>query len=304
MSLCLSRLFFFRIAKNVALVFVLASMASMALASEKPSVTVSILPQKYFVEKLAGDLLRVNVMVAPGSSPHNYEPTPSQLVELSRSRIFFSIGVPFERVWMPRFSETYPRLVMVATDAGIAKRPIADHHHHDDHGHKGHHHGEDFPDPHIWLAPELVLQQIFTIREGLKKVFPEYAEVFDEGHALFVEKIQALDADIRKLLAPKAGTAFFVFHPSWGYFAHAYGLEQIPVEVGGREPTPRELSRLIRMAKDKKAAAIFIQPQFSERAAKILAESVQAEVITMDPLAENWPDNLLKAAGVLSRHLR
>lgn len=280
------------------------AMPGFSFASEKPAVTVSILPQKYFVEKIAGAHLCVNVMVTPGASPATYEPTPSQLLELSRSRIYFSIGVPFEKVWLARFSQTYTSLSIVPTDTGIAKRPIAGHHHDDDHGHKGHGHSGGFSDPHVWLAPELVALQILVIRDALKKSFPEFSDDFENGYAAFLKEIQMLDAQIRQVFDSKKGNTFFVFHPSWGYFAEAYGLEQIPVEVGGREPTPSELARLIRMAKEKKAVAIFIQPQFSERAARILAESVQAKVVAMDPLAEDWAGNLLRAAHVFSLNLR
>lgn len=279
---------------------------SLSAAVEKPIVTVSILPQKHFVEKIAGDLLEVHVMVAPGASPATYEPDPSQILQLARSQVYFSIGVPFEKAWLPQLARTYPGLQVVATDEGLEKRPIAGHHHHHDgHGHgKKHKHDAGFPDPHVWLSPELVLHQIHVIHGVLKEKFPAFAKDFDEGYGAFVQEVRDTDREIRSILAGRDGGSFFVFHPSWGYFAHDYGLEQIPVEVGGREPTPGELARMIRMARDKNASVVFIQPQFSDRAARIIAESVQAKVVTLDPLAENWRENLLKAARAMEEYVR
>ncbi|WP_218961456.1 metal ABC transporter solute-binding protein, Zn/Mn family [Desulfobotulus mexicanus] len=291
--------------KRIFILFMILAVPSLSLAVQKPVVTVSILPQKHFVEKIAGDHLEVHVMVAPGASPASYEPDPSQILQLARSQVYFSIGVPFERAWLPQLARTYPGLLMVKTDEGLEKRPIAGHHHHDGHGHgKKHKHDTSFPDPHVWLSPQLVLHQINLIHSVLKEKFPSSARDFDEGYTAFVKEVMDTDTEIRSILAGKEGGSFFVFHPSWGYFAHDYGLEQIPVEVGGREPTPGELARMIRMAREKNASVVFVQPQFSDRAANIIAESVQARVVTLDPLAENWRENLLKAARAMEEHVR
>ncbi|MCW7755216.1 zinc ABC transporter substrate-binding protein [Desulfobotulus sp. H1] len=289
------------------LMLLLLFLGAATAKADKSLIMVSILPQKYFVEKIAGDILDsfdVKVMVLPGASPATYEPTPSQMLQLSRARVYFSIGVPFERSWLPRFASTYPDLTIVATDAGFAKRTIRGHRHHDDgHGHS-HSHGEDFPDPHIWLSPELVKYQAITILDALQAHFPDKAAAFTAGYESFIDEIEGIDREIRKILESQKGRSFFVFHPSWGYFADAYELEQIPVEVGGREPTPGELAVMIRQAREKDAVAVFVQPQFSQRSATIIANAINADLVVLDPLAENWGENLIKAARALRDHAR
>ncbi|PSM53003.1 metal ion ABC transporter, periplasmic metal-binding protein [Campylobacter blaseri] len=106
----------------------------------KGDVVVSILPQKYFVEKIAGDTVKIDVMVLPGASPASYEPKSSQMKHLENADIYFSIGVPFEKVWLKKFKSQIPSLNIVATDEGVVKRSMH-HHDHDEH-HEHHEHGE------------------------------------------------------------------------------------------------------------------------------------------------------------------
>ncbi|PID75507.1 MAG: cation ABC transporter substrate-binding protein [Deltaproteobacteria bacterium] len=262
-------------------------------ATEKTLVFVSILPQKFFVEKLAQNLVDVEVMVQPGASPATYEIRPSQLKKLSQAAIFFTIGVNFERAWLKRCLAINPNLRIVQTDQGIEKRAMASHHHKDEHRHaeKPSEHGLD---PHIWLSPRLVKMQVQTIAKGLEDILPEKAAQIRKKKAAFIKEIDGLQNQLREILVAKAGMRFMVFHPSWGYFADDFKLEQIPIELEGKEPKISQLQGLIKHAREKGIHVIFTQPQFSEKSARLIAKEIGGRVVPLDPLAENWLENMKK----------
>jgi len=264
------------------------------LAEDKPVVFASILPQRYFLEKVAGDRVRVSVMVEPGANPAVYEPKPSQMVALSRAKAYFAVGVPFEKTWLPKFTESHPDLLVVSTQDGIEKIPMKAHHHEEDHA--SHHSREGIKDPHVWLSPPLVKIQARNILEGLLKADPAGEETYRANCQAFLEELDELDAEIRDILQGGGGRSFMVFHPAWGYFARAYGLEQIPVELEGKEPKPSQLQEFIRLAREREIRVIFVQPQFSTLTAEAVAKAVQGRIAVVDPLAEDWADNLLEAA--------
>jgi zinc transport system substrate-binding protein len=276
-----------------------------AAASAVTPVCVSILPQKYFLEKIGGDLVDITVLVPPGASPHTYEPKPGQMVAVSKAKAYFAIGVPFENAWLGRLKAGNPDMPVVQTQSGVEKIPMAAHSEHEE-AHAGKAEGDDHEehaglDPHIWLDPNLVKIQAKNIVEGLKTADPANAAAYAANYRTFLKECDALDATIRKTLAAAsaAHSSFIVFHPSWGYFAKAYGLTQIPIEVEGKEPSPKELASLITFARDKGVNVIFVQPQFSEKSASVVAKEAGATLARLDPLAEDWNGNLLHAAEAL-----
>jgi zinc transport system substrate-binding protein len=258
-------------------------------------VSVSILPQKRFVEAIAGERVHVNVMVLPNHSPAVYEPKPRQMAVLSKSKLYFSIGVPFEKVWLKRFQSTNPKLQIINTAQGIQKRSIDAHHHEEDHEH----HHKEAKDPHIWLDPSLVLQQLKTIKDALIVHDPQGKAFYESNYARYVQVVRQTDNTIRTILKNSHGKKFLVFHPSWGYFAHAYHLEQIAVEVEGKSPKPKELAHLIHEAKEEQISAVFISPQFSKRALEVIAKELHVPIIAINPLSENWSENLINVAKAL-----
>lgn len=254
-------------------------------------VFVSIAPQKYFVERIGGDQVLVSVMVPPGANPHSYEPKPAQARALTQSRAYFALGVEFERVWLPRISAAHPNLMIVHTDQGVQKMPMAAHRHHDESAFADGH-GHDGLDSHIWLAPELVRIQAGHILNALRDLDPVHAKVYEDNFVRFMADIDALDADLRRIFDGMDRRAFMVFHPAWGYFARAYGLEQIPVEVEGKEPKARDLERLIDRAKERGITVVFVSPQFSTRSAEMIAASINGQVTFINHLAEDWLENM------------
>jgi len=266
-------------------------------------VTVSIVPQAYFVERIGGEHVAVQVMVEPGQSPHTYEPKPEQLVALSQSNVYFSIGVSFEDAWLERIAAASPGMLLVDTAAGIERRPIEAHDHgDDDDDHEEDHEGENL-DPHIWLSPRLVRIQARHMADALAELDPEHAQEYRDNLVAFEAEIDALDAEIRQQLAGLTSAKFLVFHPSWGYFADEYGLEQVAIEVGGQEPSAAELAQLITMAREEGIRVVFAQPEFSTRSAEVIAEEIDGRVLLINPLALDWAENLREVARTVAEVL-
>ncbi|MDY6844652.1 MAG: zinc ABC transporter substrate-binding protein [Thermodesulfobacteriota bacterium] len=265
-------------------------------AGEKLSVFVSIMPQKYFVEKIGGTLVDVSVMVKPGASPATYEPKPHQMAALSKTTIYFFIGVPFERVWLEKIKAANSAMLMVHTEESIEKRPMrSNHHHHSEKNSDKHNHV--VKDPHIWLSPPLVMIQARNIFTALAKADPAHRLEYQSHYQVFIEEVVHLDNKIMEIFADtKKEIEFMVFHPAWGYFAQAYGLQQLPVEIEGKEPKPFELEHLIRYAQERGIGVVFVQPQFSTKSAQTIAHAIGGKVVIADPLAYNWADNLHNVA--------
>lgn len=271
-------------------------------AGKKLAVFVSIAPQKYFVHQIGMERVDVQVMVPPGASPATYEPKPRQMAALSKTALYFAIGVPFEKNWLKKIAAANPEMRVIHTDNGIQKIPMSAHLRVAGHRPQENHHGES--DPHIWLAPMLVMIQAHTIRDALQEIDPAYRSVYDTNCEAFASTLAALDAELRNMFADKQGFQFMVFHPSWGYFAHSYGLKQVAVEIEGKDPKPAQLKELIEHAKEKGIKIIFVQPQFSSKNAELVAKEIDGRVVVADPLAQDWSRNLREVAKELRKALQ
>jgi len=305
-----------RVFVKFSLIFcVLSGAASTAAAADKLPAFVSIAPQKFFVQQIGKDLVDIQVMVHPGASPATYEPKPRQMAALSGAKIYFSIGVPFEHVWLDKIAAANLQMTVVHTDEGIEKLSMARHRHDEDYtdgDHEEKHHGDGHGkgqghaglDPHIWLSPPLVRIQARTITTALQAADPTHRDVYDANFRDFVGRIDHLDKALRDTLAGKFGMSFMVFHPAWGYFAHAYGLRQMPVEIEGKSPKPAQLQALIEHARKLNIRVIFVQPQFSTKSAELIAREIDGQVVAANPLAENWMANLRQVADKFKAALK
>jgi len=297
---------------------ILFTSIGIGFATDKVPVFVSIVQQKYFVQQIGKDLVDVQVMVQPGASPATYEPKPRQMADLSKTKIYFAISVPFENAWLSKIAAANPNMRVIHTDHGIEKIPMEAHHHHDDdpaeehhegdrheadrdhekdehHGEAEHdedHHEHTGLDPHIWLSPPLVKIQAQTILAALQEADPAHRSVYEANYKEFAAQIDQLDADLKKTFTGTTGLQFMVFHPAWGYFAHTYGLKQVPIEIEGKDPKPAQLKELIQHAREKGIKVVFVQPQFSTKSAKLVAREIGGQVAFADPLAEDWVANL------------
>ena len=281
-------------------------------------VFVSIVPQQYFVQQIGKDKVDVSVMVRPGASPATYEPKPAQMVKLSTTRLYFSIGVPFETFWLHKIASANPDMIIVHTDKEIKKQPVGAHHHegevhavhHDDKAddkaqtEEDHDHGHTGLDPHIWLSPRLVKIQAGHILAALAAADPENKAFYTANYNAFIKDIDALDQDLTRMLKDNAGMQFMVFHPAWGYFARDYKLKMIPIEIEGKDPKPAKLQALIQHARDEGIKVIFVQSQFSTKRAELVAREINGQVMPANPLALDWLDNMKKMAEQFKEALK
>ena len=244
------------------------------------AVFVSVPPQAFFVERIAGDRARVSVLVPTGKSPHTYEPSPRQVVALSEADVFFSIGVDFERSFLPRIEAELPGLKIVDSAAGILRR--------DDEEHDTNEHG----DPHVWLGIDEAEILARNTYEALAEIDPDYRAGYKKGLDELLAEIASLKTEIDGKLRSKRGEVLFVYHPSFGYFTDDFGLIQKAVETGGDEPTPKRLEAIIADARNENIAAMIIQPQFSRKAAELIATEIGVSVVSVDPLSADWPGTM------------
>ncbi|HEY8392819.1 MAG TPA: zinc ABC transporter substrate-binding protein [Capillibacterium sp.] len=271
---------------------------------DKIKVFVSILPQKYFVERIGGDLVSVQVMVGPGHNPETYEPLPQQMEALAKSHLFFRIGVPFESAWLDKLEALNRELIIVDTREGIPLREMETFHFHGetDGTAAGHDwHGEGMKDPHIWLDPVYVKIQAATISRALAAYDPAHRDFYEANLKAFQADLDALDRELAAAFRRLTVKKLMVFHPAWGYLTDRYGLEQIPLEVEGKEPGPRELARWVDFAKAEGIRVIFVQSQFNTAAAETVARAVGGQVVFLDPLAEDYLANMRRIAQAIQR---
>ncbi len=249
------------------------------------TVFVSISPLRFFVERIGGDFVETRVLVAPGQSPATYEPTAKQMTALAASDVFFSVGVPIEKPLIPRIKNSFPTVDVVDVRAGLELQSST----------TSPSHG-DGPDPHVWLDPRLARGIAVNIHETLTRIHPDQAAFFTSNLDILLEELETLDDDITKLLAPVAGEDMVVFHPAYGYFAEAYGLNQVAIEHDGITPGTKKLAELIENSKRDNVKTIFVQPQFSPTIARTVALEIGAEVVELDPLAEDYILNMRSMA--------
>lgn len=268
--------------------------ASLALA--KPIVITSIAPLAYFVEQIGADSVEV-ISLASGDV-HTYEPKPNDMKNIAKAKIFFATGVEFENAWLEKFKANSKDLVIVKTDAKIAK--LKSTHEHDEHEKEHTNHDEheakvEHKDPHIWLNPMLALTQARSIADALIDAFPANKDKYLENFQNLMNKILELDESATKELKELKNRKFVVYHPAWAYFAARYDLEQISIEKDGKEPKIDDLAKSVKLIKENNIKVIFADPNHSQKSAQILAQQTGAKLELLDPLARNWYDNIKNA---------
>ena len=265
--------------------------------SGKPVVFVGIMPQAGLAKAIAGDLAEIHTLIGEGQSPHAYEPTARKLARLGDADVLLAIGMPFEKHLLKKIVPLYPDLPIVGTQAGIELRTMPHEHHgeHCDHGEK---------DPHVWLNPLNAATIAQNICRALEQIDPDPAEAYRGNHDKLADQLRKLDAEIRAGLLSYKGSRFYVFHPSFGYFADAYGLEQVPVELDGKAPSPRQLVALIEQAKADSVKVVFVQKQFPADSAEAIAHAIDGTVVQLDPLAEDVVANLRLIAESIAQTLK
>jgi len=284
-------------------------LAAFALAACRPSaqpvadtgrlrVAVSVPPQAYFVERIAGRHAEIEVMIPPGYSHVDYPLTPRQIVALSRARLYVAVGHPafeFERARIQPLLAELPGLEVVDMSRGmrLIEGEGEGSEEHGGHGHAG-------GDPHVWVAPDSVAVAARNIAAALERIDPVHAAEYRANLESFEAEIASLDRSIRARLGRDRGEAFMVFHPTWGYFAHEYGLRQVAIEAEGKEPSAARLIQLIDEARREGVKVVFVQAGFPRKSAQVIAEAIGGRVVTADPQERDWLGNLRRVTRELS----
>ena len=275
---------------------------SSVVNSASIEVFVSILPQQYIVERIGGNQVNVNVMVKPGQSPETFEPSPKLMSLYSKSDIYFTIGLPFEQVWIDRVASLNDSISIVptqpASDALIIdldsndisiKEKTSEHHH--------------IQDPHTWLSPLLLLKQSKIILHELELLSPENKTFFNNNYNKLKHDINVINEYIVKAFEHSDKHKFITFHPAFSYFAHQYGLTQIAIEIDGKEPSAKQIAQVIKRIQNENVNYILIEKQFNQAIPETIAKSVGAQLLVLDPLALDYLVNMRDIADKINRAL-
>ncbi len=284
--------------KTIVFILLIAFACTPKVSSVKPMISVSILPQKFFVEKIAGDLVDVNVLVPPGASPELYSLMASQMIDLSKSVAWLRIGkIGFEENWTTKISQATPDLTIFDTSSKINwienEETEEDEEDEDEHQEHVHLHGID---PHIWLSPDEVKLVSDETYQALVALLPDNEKLLTENYESFLKEISQLDVELEAQFDQLENRSFLIFHPALTYLARQYDLQQIALEVDGKEPSPKYMQTFVEIAKSENIKVIFIQKEFDKDNALQLANEIGGEVIQIDPMNEFWDTQIREIA--------
>jgi zinc transport system substrate-binding protein len=280
--------------KNILSILILIPLIfACSTAPKKPAekiVFASILPLQYFTDQITGKTYTCEVMVPPGVGPETYNPTPRQMAEMSKAGAYFANGfLGFEEAYMDKFQSINPGLAFINTSTGVELIHAEGHNHSDQLHEKG-------VDPHTWSSPEgakIIARNIF---DGMVKIDPDNKEKYQANLDKLLAKIDSVDREIESILTNIPSRTFMVFHPALGYFARQYHLEQLSIEFEGKVPTPKHVQNIVLQAKAQKIAYIMIQKEFDVENAEIISNETGSKIIQIDPLAYDWPGEMISLA--------
>ena len=279
----------------IALICLLGLMLPQLHAQDKPTVIVSVAPHQFFVNKIAGDTVNIYLMVPAGASSHTYEPTPKQMMIAGKASLWFVLGESFEKRAAQALRSHNPNFQTIDMRKGL-NLITTDH----THGHKG-----CCPagaDLHIWLSPKMAQIQAQTIAQALSESFPANKDLYQKNLAAFQGELIALDSTIQTTLQPLENRNVLVSHPAYAYFAREYNLKQYSIEVEGKDPTPQQMTKLLNLARQLKVHAIYIQPQYNNKAAHLVSEELGTQLVTLDPYSQDYIKSMLTIAHAFAEN--
>lgn len=273
-------------------VFIFTTISSFPLwgaESSTPRVLVSVAPHKFFVEKIAGNTVKVDLMVPAGASAHTFEPTPKQMLNAARAEIWFCLGEAFEAKAIKALKAHHPEMAIVDLRDGV-DLIIADPHSGQCCCHK------DCQDLHIWLSARQAKIQATTIAQILSKRYPDHAEEYQVNLNAFIKEMEQLDNEIEKLLVDLQGRIILVSHPAYAYFCRDYHLKQLSIEFEGKDPTPYQMNLVLNQARQAHIKKVFAQPQYNSKGARLFACHLNAELVMLDPYSEDYINSMKNIA--------
>lgn len=268
---------------------------------QKPLVLVSVPPYVYFVNEIAQGLVDVETLVPTGANPHIYEATPKEVQRHRKAALWVYLGESLDKKILQFFRETKQDIQIVDVAQKIELLSYCHEESlNEEHSHDGHcHHGEG-ADLHIWLSPVLAKQQAQNIARGLTALLPEHKEQIEANLQAFLSKLDLLNEQISTLLASMQGKAILVSHPAFAYFCKDYNLVQLSIEIEGKDPLPKDVTEILLKAKSYNIQSVLFEPQYSNKGAELIAESMHLPTHLVDPYAENYVENLLGIAKVIA----
>jgi zinc transport system substrate-binding protein len=254
--------------------------------SGKIRVAATIAPLGEFVEIVGGDKVVVTVIVPPGAEPHTFEPTPSQMSDVAKADLYVMNGAGLE-FWMNKVLEVNKKMAIVDSSKGVALLQ--------ENG------GE--MDPHIWISLRNAGLQVNNICSGLVQVDPTNKDYYTKNRDNYLQELQSLDEELSRSFISTKSKIFIVHHPAWAYFARDYGLEEVPLMENEKEPGPKYLGEVVDLAKKNNIMTIFVEPEYNPKAAEVIAREMNASIISLDPLAKNYLENMARAGREIAKSL-
>ncbi len=257
------------------------------LPSGKINVATTIAPLGDFITAVGGDKVEVTVLVPPGAEPHTYEPTPSQMKDVALADLYIMNGGGLE-FWMDKVLQVNKKMLVVDSSRGVELV--------DESG------GET--DPHIWISLRNAAIQVNNICSALIQVDPANKDYYRKNRDDYLKTLKALDGEFNQTFAAKSGRIFIVYHPAWTYFARDYNLDQVPILENEKEPGPKYLGSIIDLARRNNITVIFVEPQYNPKSAEVIAQEIKARVVTLDPLGQNYLENMRYAGQEIAKSLK
>ena len=289
----------------IAMVLICSCQNKNKSGEDKPVIMVTIEPQRYFAEAIAGDKFNVMAIVPKGSSPESYDPTPQQLISLKNSQAYLRIGyIGFEQVWLDRLLENTPHLQVFDTSKDIdVMIDTSEHEHNHEQGEHNHKCGVGGIEPHVWNSPNNALVIARNTYRALSQLDKENEPYYFARYDSLCQTIAETDSIIREELnKPNAAESFIIYHPALSYFARDYGLQQVSIELNGKEPSPTHLKELVDFCEANNVHTIFVQPEFDKRNAQLIANEIGAAIITINPLSYDWNNEMIAVAKALAKN--
>ena len=262
-------------------------------AYAKINIVVSIPPQQAYVEEIGKDLVNITLLAPIGTNPNFYEPKRSQLTAVEQAHVYFTIGGNFEKAWLPKMINQNKNMEIIDSSSGIEKTTMKSKNISDNQSPK--------KDVHVWTTPKNIAIIGKNIYETLVRYDIKNKDQYTKNYEEFLEKVRKTDEEIKTIFKDlKKDTKFMVYHPAWGYFAKEYHLEQLPIEIEGKEVKPKELQKMVEKAKSNNVKAILTQPEFSTKGAQVIANELGIKVVEISPINPYWSENLINLAKVIA----
>lgn len=288
---------------NILLLFItLLFVSCLQPKSEKQMITVSIMPQKYFADKIVGKQMDVMCMVPAGSNPEAYDPSPNQLIQLNKSKAYIAIGnLGFELAWLGKLKQNHPELrIFNSSDSIYLISEIENEEGiHSEKAELNHEHVG--PDPHIWSSPKTTRRMVLNIYNAIVAIDSTHQKLYYTNLQKALAEIDTLDASITTKLSKVKNRSFLIYHPALTYLARDYRLNQFSVEFNGKEPTPQHIKTLINVARREKINVIFVQKEFDVKNASILSKETGSKIVVINPLSYEWAKGLTEIVDALAK---